>query len=333
MKKKEQLFRRSLLDTASGVGAAVIALGVVTPNVARGCACGCGVFDIGAIDMLPSGPGGMVYLNYDYQDQRHNWAGNGPAPTADNSDRDIRTSFITPSFQYFFNQSWGVEAELPIDHRYFKTDGGATGNQIVGLDWWSLGDMRLKVDYTGFSPDMSTGVSLGVKLPTGDFHHNDAYDDVDRDTQLGSGSTDLLIGGYHHGQIPGDFGLAWFGQALLDVPVFTQEGYRPGLELDASLGVYYTRLDIGRLKIMPLAQVIGSFRTADSGPFASGGIDDDPAAGVASGYQRVLLSPGIEFDLHPWRFYADVEIPIYQQMNGDQLTAKELFKCSVSYMF
>jgi hypothetical protein len=54
---------------------------------------------------------------------------------------------------------------------------------------------------------------------------------------------------------------------------------------------------------------------------------------VASGYQRILLSPGVEFDVHPFMFYADVELPVYQNTNGDQLTGSFLVKCILSYRF
>jgi hypothetical protein len=39
------------------------------PGVAHACACGCGVFDVGGTAMLPTGPGGMAFLQYDYQEQ------------------------------------------------------------------------------------------------------------------------------------------------------------------------------------------------------------------------------------------------------------------------
>ena len=46
--------------------------------------------------------------------------------------------------------------------------------------------------YTGFFKDMSTGVIFGLKLPTGTY----TAPGLDRDTQIGSGSTDLMLGGY-----------------------------------------------------------------------------------------------------------------------------------------
>ncbi|HTW93927.1 MAG TPA: hypothetical protein VMD30_03970, partial [Tepidisphaeraceae bacterium] len=126
--------------------------------------------------------------------QNHNWSGNGPAPDADNSDKEIRTDFFTLGLQYMFNRSWGFQVDVPYWNRYFKTTGGATGNQIVALDWSALGDIRAEGIYTGFFPDQSLGVTFGIKFANGDWTHNDAYDDVDRDSEIGTGSTDLLLG-------------------------------------------------------------------------------------------------------------------------------------------
>jgi hypothetical protein len=191
----------------------------------------------------------------------------------------------------------------------------------VSKNWTGLGDIRLKGIYTGFSEDLSSGLTFGVKLPTGSDSH--APDVVDRDTQIGTGSTDLLLGGFHRARF-GSSHWNWFGQAELDLPVLKQGGYRPGLEVDAAAGIYYDGLSLGRVKISPAAQVIGSWRGRDNGSDANA---------ENSGYERVLLSPGIEFHLHPVKIYADVEFPVYQNMRGNQLVAPALFKLSVSYMF
>ncbi|HEV7925027.1 MAG TPA: hypothetical protein VGR14_06720, partial [Verrucomicrobiae bacterium] len=195
---------------------------VLAPGAAWGCACGCGVFDVATQSMLPQGPGGMLYAEYNYMDQNMNWSGASPAPAANNGDKDIRTDFTTLGFQYMFNRSWGVQAELPYDFRQYQaTAGGATS-------WSSLGDVRLEGIYTGFSPDMSAGVTFGLKLPTGNDNH-DLPSLLDRDTELGTGSTDVLLGGfYRHTLNSITPGLFWFSQAELDVPLLIQGGYRPG---------------------------------------------------------------------------------------------------------
>jgi hypothetical protein len=306
---------------------------VLAPGVARACACGCGVFDVGTSSMFPHDAGGMAFVEYDFQDQDHNWSNTGPAPAANNGDKDIRTDFTTYGLQYMFNRSWGIQVEVPYDFRDFKTLGGATGNQVVSLKWSSLGDIRLEGIFTGFSEDMSSGLSFGVKLPTGDYAHNDAYGDIDRDTELGTGSTDILLGGFHRHRLTHDGSLTWFAQGLLDVPVLTQDQYGPGVELDVAAGIYYRGWLFHDLTITPLAQVIASVRTRDNGDYASGGTYDNPTAGSASGYQRILLSPGIEFKVHRVSVYADVEVPVVQDFVGNQLVAPWLFKMYVSYMF
>jgi len=73
-----------------------------------------------------------------------------------------------------------------------------------------------------------------------------------------------------------------------------------------------------------VAQAIFSYRSENSG----GAADSED-----SGYERLLLSPGIEFHIHPVQIYADVELPVFQNVNGNQLVAPVLFKVNMSYMF
>jgi hypothetical protein len=287
------------------------------------------VFEVGTSQMLPTGAGGMAYLNYDYQDQDINWNGHGRAPAAFNPDKKIETNWYTPGVQYFFDRSWGFQVELPIASRFFETTGGATGHDIVHSTWTSMGDLRAWGWYTGFFDDQSLGVNFGFKLPTGDYTHNNAYGDVDRDSEIGTGSTDLLLGVYYRNHLIPSAHLDWFAQADLDLPFLyrsdTSGSYRPGAEADGAAGIYYTGLNFGHVGVRPIAQVIASVRREDSGSAAS-----NP---VASGYKRVLLSPGVEVDMHPWMFYADVELPVYQNTNGDQLIGSFLVKGSIEYRF
>jgi hypothetical protein len=306
------------------LSAAAFLLGM-SPDQSLACACGCGVFAVGTSSMLPSGAGGTAYLEYDYQDQTINWHNTGRASAADNSDKDLRTNFFTAGLQYMFNRSWGVQLEIPYWDRKFTTDTnfGNSPPDLVTAHWSDLGDIRLQGIYTGFSEDLSTGLTFGVKLPTGSYQIDPAV--VDRDSQIGSGSTDLLLGGFHRAALTSDNIWSWYAQALLDQPVLTQEGYRPGTELDAATGVTYNGWVFGNLTVSPLAQIIGSERTRDSGP--------NSAQPVASGYQRILLSPGVEFDIDQFSAYTDFELPVWQRFRGDQLTAPWMMKFIVAYHF
>jgi hypothetical protein len=302
------------------IGAVLLATAVV-PSTAWSCACGCDIFGVGTSSMFPNGPGGLVFVNYDFQNQNQNWSGTSTAPASHNDDKDLQTSFTSVGVQYLFNASWGIQLEVPYDFRSFtsKTDEG----KKVSVRWNQFGDVRIEGLYTGFSPDLSAGVNLGLKLPTGNYQFDPEV--VDRDTQLGTGSTNILMGGFYRHHVNLRAKLFWFAQTELDLPVLTQNHYRPGLELDSAVGLYYGGWTVGRAKISPVAQILVSERTSDGG--------GESAHPVASGYQRVLLSPGIEVDIHSVMFYADAEVPVYQNFVGNQIAAPVLFKATVSYPF
>ena len=270
--------------------------------------------------MFPSGGGGMAFLQYDYQDQNRNWSGTSEAPATGNGDKQIETHFVTAGLQYMFNSSWGAQIEIPYDFRYFK--GTDDNNNIASHNWSQLGNVRIEGIYTGFFADLSAGVTFGLKLPTGS--HTEDPDFVDRDTQIGTGSTDILLGGFYRDNLTRDDWWDWFAQFQLDVPALIQDEYRPGVELDAAAGIDYKGFSLGRVKISPVGQVIFSERTSDSGAAAN---PDN------SGYQRILLSPGVEFHIHPVKIYADAEFPVFQNFTGNQVAAPVLFKVSLSFVF
>ncbi|HTK83626.1 MAG TPA: transporter [Patescibacteria group bacterium] len=287
---------------------------------ALACACGCGVFEVGGAGVMPSGQGGTAYLEFDYADQNRNWHGDSRAPAADNDDKAVRNAFYTAGLQYMFNREWGMEVRVPYIYRAFTTTDDATGD-IVTNRHGAVGDIRLTGIYTGFSPDMSTGIMFGVKLPTGDYH----FDGFDRDTAIGTGSTDSLLGFYHQDRITKDNVYTWFAEAMWDQPILTHGDYRPGTEINASLGAYHKPLPLaGKLKITPVLQLIGTTRMRDTGAEA---MRDD------SGYNRLAIAPAVELSYGNAKLYGDVEVPVWQQFNGNQLTAPALFKVIASYEF
>jgi hypothetical protein len=293
--------------------------GVISAGKVFACACGCGVFDVGTSSMLPTGPGGMAYLDYNYEDQNQNWNGTSSAPAADNNDRKIETHFVTLGLQYMFNRRWGVKAEVPYAFRNYKAvdDDG----NLINQRWNTLGDIRIEGIYTGFSADLSSGLTFGLKLPTGSFNHD--ADVIDRDTQVGTGSTDFLVGGFHRIRL-GKSHWNCFGQVELDVPALVQDGYRPGIEGNAAVGIYRDGIMLGGVEFTPIAQVIGTWRGRDDG------IAADPEN---TGYQRLMISPGIEAHYHSVKIYGGVEFPIYENTTGNQLVAPVLVKVSLSFMF
>lgn len=298
--------------------AAAAAIAALAPAEAMACACGCSVFDVGTSSLLPSGPGGTAFFEYDLLDQTRNWSGSSSAPKADNDDKHIRSNFYLAGGQYMFNDEWGAMAEIPYTERFSASaDSGA----IETASHASLGDIRLMGVYSGFAPDMSTGVIFGVKVPTGD--HN--FKGFDTDVEIGSGSTDLLLGGYHAGQLDVTGDWVWYAQALWQHEVSTRDHYVPGSERNAALGISYNNWTVAGLRVAPVVQAIYSGRGHDGG--AAGEPDN-------TGYDRALIAPGISIaSQHGWTVYADAEIPVWQHVTGNQLIAPVAFKFIVSRDF
>jgi hypothetical protein len=313
----------------------LVALAVLlsSPSPALACSCGCGLFDVQAAAMAADaggdypvqsgGPpaarrGGYVFLEYDDVDQNQNWRGSRRASADDNEDKRLRTGFFTLGAQYMFGGSWGAMADLPVWTRGFKTvdDDG----NLVSFHDTGIADVRLRAVYTGFSEDRSAGITFGLKLPTGDYKAAG----FDRDSQIGTGSTDVLLGAYRTGKLTDDGGLTWFGNLLFDQPALTAGGYRPGAELDALLGAMFRGWEAGGARVSPLAQAIFSARGRDTGTLAH---PDD------TGYGRLLVGPGVH--LSAGRFVADagVGFPVAQNVNGNQLMAARYWRLSAGWRF
>ena len=146
----------------------------------------------------------------------------------------------------------------------------------------------------------------------------------DRDTEIGTGSTNALFGVYHRGDITSDGSFSYFVQDNLDQPFLTHGGYLPGTENDAAVGVYYNGFSVAGVKITPVAEVLNSYRSRDRGWAATDRIVDMNA---------FCFLQGIELDYKRVMVYFDVGFPVYQYVNGDQLVASALYKMTVSYRF
>lgn len=326
--------RRRVLNRgrmAGGLVLVAVFLIAFMPRIVWACACGCGVFEVGTSSLFPDGPGGQVWLQYEYLDQYINWHATQPASAFYNNDKYIRTHFTEAGIQYMFNRDWGVMLEVPYWSRDYKGAYQGNNNDIHWFQNDSIGDIRIQGMYTGLSEDMSTGLLMGVKVPSGDWH----YPPYDRDTQIGTGSTDLLMGAYHLGTFPTQLWKVpltfmerpfnWFVQVNYNLPLWEQDHYTPGREVDGAVGTYYNFGKVGPLnELAPMFTFLASDRTRDTG------VNADPSD---SGYTRLIAAPGGEISIGSVRVYADIELPFFQNMRGYQLTAAFSTKLIVSYSF
>ena len=286
---------------------------------AAACACGCGIFDVGTSLMLPNSTGGMVYLEYDYMNQNKNYHADGSAPADGNPDKDIQTSYVTLGGQYFFNRNFGVQVDIPLVFRHYISadDDGNVGT----VDKTAIGDIRLKGIYTGFSDDMTTGLIFGLKLPTGPT----LDPGFDFDTDIGTGSTDLLLGIYHLSDLSSYHLWTAFAQVMLNEPVLTENDYIPGNEIDAVYGVYYHGINLSpQSNLVPMLSLKASFKASDHG------MNGDEQN---TGYTRFMVTPAVEANIGALKLYVDVSVPFYQYFAGNQLTPDYLLKTMVAYYF
>jgi hypothetical protein len=323
-------------------------------SVALACACGCSVFDVGGLDLpQEEDHGGRIFFEFWYGDQTQNYVGSSRAPAALNTDKEIDTQWYNIGFEYMFNRDWGVMMRVPTTNRALTTQTDyAFPGQIQTFHSADIGDIELMGIYTGFFPDMSTGITFGLKLPTGTF----TAPGIDRDTQIGSGSTDLLLGAFHRGLLTGDNAWQYFTQVIWRQPFLYQSAvdpqgffdgnlgvvqtYYPGMQIDGAIGIVYNNWYhvFGFDKITPLGQIIISHRNQDTGT------GSDP---YNSGFDRVMLSPGIEFtkvldevNNRVLKTYFDIEVPVYYRANAannagteGQLVAPYLIRVVSSYNF
>lgn len=296
------------------------------------CACGCQIFDMGLADMPTTFDANRLSLQFSFMNQNEDQSGSALASQALNPDKQIETSFYTLSLAHQFDHSWGLALEIPYWQRLFVTDsngipGVTDGNAGLTPNLQSqqvntLSDARVMGMYTGFSEDMSLGLMFGAKLPTGPF--NSAWL-LDRDTDPGTGTTDLLIGAFDRNQFSADWG--WYAQALLDAPLYARDGYEPANNLDLVGGLHFDGIS-SFTHLTPLLQANVTLRGHDSG----GG--DVVSGNANSGYETFYLTPGLQAALGGHiQATGFVYLPVSRNVNGDQLVASWLVNAEVSYLF
>src|SRR6267378_4487921 len=141
-----------------------------------------------------------------------------------------------------------------------------------------------------------------------------------RTLQPGTGTTDALAGVYYTRILPAR-NLSWFGQAMLQLPLNYHQDYRPGKRLSLDAGLRYGVGD--NLGLMLQANML--FRSHDRGEQAE---PDD------TGGRSVFISPGVSYALtKSVQVYGFLQLPVYQYVNGVQLTARHAVTAGITMRF
>lgn len=265
-------------------------------------------------------PGLRMDLRFEYIDQDQPRAGSGALPFGEirrhhDELRTINRNYVA-TFDYTINSEWAVVATAPLvdrSHSHIHNHGG--GQILEEWNFRELGDMQVLGRRQWMTENTATqtlsfyGINFGLKLPTGAFDvRNDGGALAERSLQPGSGTTDLLLGGFFSHVMPAS-NMSWFVQGLAQVPTGYREHYRPGKRFTIDAGIRYELTDSAGLML----QVNALHRTRDRGREAE---PED------TGGNFLYVSPGVSYAIAPkTQVYAFFQKPVYQYVNGVQITA------------
>jgi hypothetical protein len=275
------------------------------------------------------GASDYVDLRYEYIDQSQPRSGSqrvavGALPRH-HDEVSTKNRNLVANYTHTFANDWGLSITAPLaarDHFHIHNHRGAKLDER--WNFREAGDVSVTARYRIPSKDAAprtgaAGFLFGLKLPTGRTSiTNSAGDLAERSLQPGSGSVDAIVGGFYQKDLGGSS--SWFMQATLQHAIRGSD-FKPGTKLAADIG--YARSVTERLSVA--VQLNAVFKRRDSGPLA------EPAD---SGGRSLFLSPGVSYAVgESLRVYAVVQQPLYQYVNGVQLTAKNAVVVGINGRF
>ncbi len=288
--------------------------------------CGCTLNSDWTSQGIASGEGTRIDIRFDYFKQYDYRSGSGSVNRSDIpagtevQDNTINRN-LTLGLDHSLNKDWAVNVQLPVFSRSHGTYGeDGYPDTILTSSSKGIGDLRITGRYQGLADDHSSGITFGLKLPTGSTNHllidGSA---LDRGLQLGTGTTDLLLGGYHFGNINRNWD--YFAQATLQIALNTHNEFRPGNGINASAGLRY----MGFEAFIPQFQLNSRIEKIESG--AQADITN-------SGATLLYISPGITVPINKQvQAFGFLQVPIYQRVNGYQIEPNLLFSAGLRYIF
>lgn len=276
-------------------------------------------------------PGASLDLRYEYIHQNQPRAGNTNVGVGQIRRHHDEVSTVNrnllATYSYNFNSAWGLSVMAPIVDRKHLHIHNHRGAQIP--EQWKfreLGDVRVVGRYQLPSPgDLSTpgtsGITFGLKLPTGKINIANGEDDVaERTLQPGSGTTDAIIGAYFHQKLP-RWNSNCFVQTQYQHALNDRDEFKPGSQFSIDTGYRYNVTDT----LGALVQFNFLIKQRDKGAQAE---PED------SGGRFLSISPGISYSATDRiQIYAFFQRPLYQHVNGVQLTANKAFVVGVTSRF
>ena len=277
-------------------------------------------------------PGPRVDFRYEYVDQDQPMSGSkrvgvGEIPADHDEVRTINRN-VFATIDYGFSPEWGVSVVVPYVDRFHEHIHNHEDEKLVEQwDFGRLGDIRVQgrwqTDLASADPASAAfaGITFGLKLPTGKRDVANADGEVaERSLQPGTGTTDALIGGYFRQALPfADY--SWFAQVSARLALNSRDGYKPGNQVGVDAGFRYD----ANARLAAMLQLNYSYKARDKGSEAE---PED------SGGQVISASPGVSYAIAPgYQVYAFVQLPLWQRVNGVQLTSSWSVAGGISAQF
>ena len=324
-----------------------LAMAAILPSgAAFACAsCGCTLNSDFGTQGLSTSSGWSLDLRYDTLNQNQLRKGTGtisateagatPNPTSPGDNAEVEkftdNKYLTATLDYNNGDSWGVSVSVPyIDRKHStlgtNTDGINPGDGSYDSSTLGLGDVKVIGRYYGFSENRNFGLQLGLKLPTGGIKQqsNDGQGiDVDPGLQLGTGTTDVIIGAYYFDNLNQnwDYFVQAQYQSALNTSDMAAGSYRPGDSINLTGGLRYHGFE----SFTPTVQINARSVNTDSG---------DAADKFATGGTLVYLTPGFSVPVgSSASVYTNLQIPLYQDVKGIQLAPTSIFSVGVRFSF
>lgn len=276
-------------------------------------------------------PGARFDLRYEYINQDQPRAGRDKKAVGEirKHHDEVRTlnRNVFANLDYTFSSLWGVTAQLPFvqrDHSHIHNHQGAQLHETWDIS--ALGDARVfgrRRLSAGEESAGAWGVIFGAKLPTGDTEEkNSAGQLAERSLQPGTGTTDLILGGFYHTQLLlFDRSVTGFAQLQAQWPTSEHKGYEPGSQFSIDAGVSHALSPSWTAMLQANVQIKARDKGTEAEPADSGG-------------SFAWLSPGVSYGLGKHtRVHGFVQLPLYQRVNGVQLTADWAAATGVSMSF
>lgn len=284
---------------------------------AFGCSeCGCLLSSDWSAQGYPDLPGLTASARFEYYDSNDLRTGTDAVnrsriafPAGQEIQLDTLNRNTWLGLDYVGQARWALSAQLPNFDRYHRTL-AAGDTEVSESRAAGIGDLRVLARYQSFSMYRSYGFQFGLKLPTGRFDQNfatgpQAGERLDRGLQLGTGTTDLLLGASYFRRPSAHFG--WFAQFTADQPLSERRGFLPSANLAANTGVRY----LNRTNFTPQLQFNVRWDAREHGPEGDG-----PNSGGVLAY----ASPGVTYSTGSQSSaFVFIQLPAYRRVNGYQL--------------